>query len=225
MHKLKSTLPVALSIALLFLAVAVPILLCRVQDESMIGVVHSEPLSTAALPEEGRPLSAPEKIELLCEYGRIGSNIAMSERQTMKNKSGEPMSYDNVMNTMSNELVAMQAKGAFPNIDLSDTKKMWYTFVIRSYTDIDHPYRTATIWQAAFSCQDIYIRVWMDADTEKVLQYSLSLGDQQVSCDVPATFRAFSQYLGLNEEQEKLYVFVFQERDSISLMLKAMENR
>lgn len=225
MHKLRSTLPVALSIALLFLAAAVPILLCRLQDESMIGVVHSEPLSTAALPEEGRPLSAPEKIELLCEYGRIGSNIAVSERQTIKSKDGDAMNYDIVMNKIVEELKVMQAQGAFPGIDLTDEKKVWYTFVIRSYTDIDHTYRSATVWQASFSCQGIYLYVSMDADTEKVLQYSLSLGGQRVACDAQAMFRSFSQYLGLNEEQEKLYIFVFQEQDSISLMLKAMENK
>lgn len=225
MHKLKSTLPIAFSIALLFLAVAVPILLCRLQDQALIGVVHSEPLSTAALPDEGRPLSAPEKVELLCEYGRIGNNIAVSERQSIKNKTGESVSYDIVMNKIVEELKNMQTRGAFPAIDLSDERKLWYAFTIRSYTDVDHPYRNATVWQASFSFRDIFAQVWMDVDTEKILQYSLSLGGQQVDCDAQAMFRAFSQYLGLNEEQEKLYVFIFQEQDSISLMLKALENR
>lgn len=84
MQKLKTIVPFFLAILLLFFAAFLPIFLCRLQDNSMLGVAHLEPLPTAEPFEEGHPLSAAEKISLICDYGRIGSNIVITERQNSK---------------------------------------------------------------------------------------------------------------------------------------------
>ena len=44
MQKLKTIAPFFLAILLLFLAAFLPIFLCRLQDNSMLGMAHLEPL-------------------------------------------------------------------------------------------------------------------------------------------------------------------------------------
>ncbi|MFR4009259.1 MAG: hypothetical protein ACLT0Y_08320 [Christensenellales bacterium] len=44
------------------------ILLCRIQDAALVGVVHTNPVSTAPS-RRGQPLTMPEKIELICRAG------------------------------------------------------------------------------------------------------------------------------------------------------------
>ena len=53
MQKLKTIVPFFLAILLLFFAAFLPIFLCRLQDNSMLGVAHLEPLPTAEPFEEG----------------------------------------------------------------------------------------------------------------------------------------------------------------------------
>ena len=45
-----------------------------------------------------------------------------------------------------------------------------------------------------------------------------------LSFDTQSAFAAFSRYLLLDEEHEKLYYFVFQENNAVILALKAMRS-
>ena len=64
----------------------------------------------------------------------------------------------------------------------------------------------------------------MDADTNQIYQYNIRLNGQPLSFDTQSAFAAFSGYLLLDEEHEKLYYFVFQENNAVILALKAMRS-
>lgn len=221
MQKLKTIAPFFLAILLLFLAAFLPIFLCRLQDNSMLGVAHLEPLPTAEPFEEGHPLSAAEKISLICDYGRIGSNIVLTKRQNSKSYSSKKNDLIPEEKVFA-ELKKLQSLGAFPDLPLDD-EPMYYS-TSYTYMDVDHPSRIVNILDYSFSVEDYHCTLTMDADTNQIYQYNIRLNGQPLSFDTQSAFAAFSRYLLLDEEHEKLYYFVFQENNAVILALKAMRS-
>lgn len=236
MKTLKKTLPFAFAVVLLFVSVLVPILLCRIQDAALMGVVHTKPVSTAAIPAEGQPLTMPEKIELICQYGHMGANIALNQRyispkpnKTDSSAISSPFLSDECKKSVIAELQKLVSLGAFPSqIPLNQN---WFhaDSTIYTYTDMDHPGRTATLHEVFLYSyaneNDFSIEVWFDEETSQIYQYSILLNGNNIPFSPRESFHAFSQYLGLNGEQEKLYLALVQENEQISILLRALQNK
>ena len=187
----------------------------------MLGMAHLEPLPTAEPFEEGHPLSAAEKISLICDYGRIGSNIVLTERQNSKSYSSKKNDLIPEEKVFT-ELKKLQSLGAFPDLPLDD-EPMYYS-TSYTYMDVGHPSRIVNILDYSFSVEDYHCTLTMDADTNQIYQYNIRLNGQPLSFDTQSAFAAFSRYLLLDEEHEKLYYFVFQENNAVILALKAMRS-
>ncbi len=220
MRRIKAIAPFFLAVLLLFFAAFLPILLCRLQDKALLGVAHLEPSSTDEPFQEGQPLSAAEKVLLICDYGRIGSNIVITERQYSKPyPSGESELFPE--ETVLAELKKMQSLGAFPALPLDDGMTL-YDSTSYTYMDVDHPSRAVNLSDYSFYTEDYSCTISMDADTNQVYQYSIQLNGRSLSLDTQAVFSAFSRYLLLDEEHEKLYYLVFQENSTVILALKSI---
>lgn len=221
MQRIKTIAPFVLAILLLLLAAFLPVLLCRLQDDSLLGVAHSEPLSTAAPFQEGHSLNAAEKISLICDYGRIGSNIVITERQHSKPYPTEKNERFPVEAVLA-ELKRLQALGAFPSLPLDDDELSLYYSASYTYMDVEHPSRVVNVRDYSFYAADYTCNLSVDADTNQIYQYSIHLSGRTLSFDAQSTFAAFSRYLQLDEEHEKLYYFVYQENNAVTLALKSM---
>lgn len=224
MKKTKTIILFICALVVILLAAISPIVLCYIQEKSLLDTVHSEPLSTPTFSKEGEPLTASEKISLICNYQRFGSEIVITEHQNTRKKYSSQNDTQISPETILGQLDAMQALGAFPPIPL-DKEFTLYSSTYYTYTDMQHPSRYVNLYDLSFQIGDHACDISMDADTLLVYQFKVYLNESSISYDTQSGFQAFCQYLSLDEEHKKLYYSISEDKQFIRLALKTVRSQ
>lgn len=202
MKRFKNVIKFVAAIALLMVIPMVPLTVSQLQDNKMLGQLQVEKVKNESNHEmQVSKLNIEEKLALISDYKTRVRNIVVTNQI-------QDMSEENVTKIkmiIIEQLTVMKGLGILKDFDFNETY-VCRSYILKRYRNIVDVNENVSVYQLAFLGEEGSFEVWLDADTNKIYQYSY-VNKQYITSNDELLFVFGTEYLGLDKESVYRYLY------------------
>lgn len=190
-----------IAIALLIVIPLVPLTVCKIQDDQLVGHLQVEKIKNEQSDGQISKLSVVEKLELIIDYENRGNNIITTTQvQDMNDENVQE-----IKTIINEQLETLKSLGILTNLNF-DENYVCYNYTLKRYSNVENPKKSVRVYQVDFTNGEDIFNVMIDADTYLIYQYNYYNKKYNERID-EEVYIFESKYLGLSEKEIHKYLF------------------
>lgn len=190
-----------MQIALLIVIPLVPLTVCKIQDDQLVGHLQVEKIKNEQSDGQISKLSVVEKLELIIDYENRGNNIITTTQvQDMNDENVQE-----IKTIINEQLETLKSLGILTNLNF-DENYVCYNYTLKRYSNVENPKKSVRVYQVDFTNGEDIFNVMIDADTYLIYQYNYYNKKYNERID-EEVYIFESKYLGLSEKEIHKYLF------------------
>lgn len=201
MKNCKNMFKFIIAIALLIVIPLVPLTVCKIQDDQLVGHLQVEKIKNEQSDGQISKLSVVEKLELIIDYENRGNNIITTTQvQDMNDENVQE-----IKTIINEQLETLKSLGILTNLNF-DENYVCYNYTLKRYSNVENPKKSVRVYQVDFTNGEDIFNVMIDADTYLIYQYNYYNKKYNERID-EEVYIFESKYLGLSEKEIHKYLF------------------